>query len=137
MCYFLYGCINEKANSEDVAKIQNGIFRFEKGSRAELEAGINTCGNRFRLTGRTCDCGTGIGKNDADLPDIKELAAYIGQLKAVKNIQYICIAKNWWQEPVEKTESVHIDDIESIPFLAGLGERCLYTVRFYNRSWRN
>lgn len=136
MCYFLYGAINDGANTADVAKaLTNSHYRFPFGNAEAVNHCVETCGDNYRLTFRACDCDTAMGQGRTDSPQLKEFETLLHKLRDVRGIKHVFISKNWWKESNSRQETVHIDDIDLLSFLANMEESCLYKIQLYKRNY--
>ncbi len=136
MCYFLYGAINSGINAEDYNKtIQNSEFRFAPGTLKDVNACVENCGDSYRITLNHCDCDTAIGEKQTNQKQLKVLKELLISFKDIRGIKYILISKNWWQETNEKQETVHIDDIDVLYFLANMEDNCLYKIELFKKYY--
>ena len=88
-----------------------------------------------------CDCGSPIGKgkenlNSEELKYIKEMADYIYKFCDIRGIQYILISKSEACDEIEKEEeTVHIQDIDLISYLANIEENRIYKIQLFKRYY--
>ena len=134
MCMFLYGGINEEVNRNDYEKQEKSVYHFKLGSTATIERDLNAHNYAYTITQGHCDCDTLIGQGDANHPEIKALAEYIKSLQDMRNIKWACIAKKWWDEDIEERQTVHINDIDILGFLANIKEKCLYKIQLFRKE---
>ncbi len=136
MCYFLYGAVNEGCNAEDYNKATKGAkYRFHFGDVNAVNDGVKNCDERYRITFTPCDCDTAIGKKHTNKKQLKELQALLLDLRKVRDIRYLLISKNWWEEQNDRQETVHIDDIDILHFLANIEDNCLYKIELYKKYY--
>ncbi|MDD6022877.1 MAG: hypothetical protein PUC06_01395 [Oscillospiraceae bacterium] len=136
MCYFLYGAVNEGINTNDYHNtIQHYEYHFNPGNMDAVNHCVENCGDHYRITAKHCDCGTPIGQKDANNPQLKELAELLYKLRDVRGIKFVLISKNWWKETNRKQNTVHIDDIDLLPFLANMEENCMYRIDLFQKFY--
>lgn len=136
MCYFLYGAINEGINTNDYNRtIQNYEYHFHLGNSDAVNHCVENCGDRYRITVKHCDCDTAIGQKDINKAQLKTLVELLQKLKDVRGIKYVIISKNWWKETNRKQETVHIDDVDILYFLANMEENCMYKIELYKKFY--
>ena len=136
MCYFLYGSINDEINIKDYEKItKDSNYHFNIGSENDVNACIHNCSFEYRITSNYCDCNTPVGLYHTNKKGLNELAEVLESFKSIRGIKYITINKNWSNEPNENEETVHIDDIDIIHFLANIEEKTLYKVELYKKYY--
>ena len=141
MCYFLYGGINEGINIKDFKKIQNDCFDFHVTTKDEFEEAIYQDNHEYYMTHSMCDCGSPIGKgkenlNSEELKYIKELADYIYKFCDIRGVRYILISKSEACDEIEKEEeTVHIQDIDLISYLANIEENRIYKIQLFKRYY--
>lgn len=140
MCYFLYGGINEGINIKDFKKIQNDRFDFHVTTKDEFEKAVFKDNHEYRITYNMCDCDSPIGKgeknlNSEELKYIKEMADYIYKLCDIRSIQYILISKSGDCDEIEGEETVHIQDIDLISYLANIEENRIYKIQLFKRYY--
>lgn len=141
MCYFLYGGINEGINIKDFKKIQNDSFDFHVTTKDEFKKAVFKENHEYRITYNMCDCGSPIGKgkenlNSEELKYIKEMADYIYKFCDIRGIQYILISKSEACDEIEKEEeTVHIQDIDLISYLANIEENRIYKIQLFKRYY--
>lgn len=136
MCYFLYGGINKGINIDDYKKFSNNSgFSFNEGIETDIKKCIEDCKNNFRITKNYCDCETALGTHQTNEKDLLELAENINQLRKVKGIKHIFISKNWWRHKTKTEQTVHIDDIEIIQYLADIEDDCLYKILLFKKYY--
>lgn len=134
MCYFLYGTVNDGINENDFnSKTENTDYHFKIGKKDDLSKCIKECKADYRITYNHCDCDSPVGAKDTDNEELKELGKLLIDLKSVRGIKHIYISKNWIEETNTKEETVHIDDIDIVSFLADVEENCLYKIEMYSR----
>lgn len=132
MCYFLYGAINVGLNVDDYNRaVKHSEYHFHSGNIKDVNACVENCDHRYRITFNHCDCDTAIGGTQTNVTGIKEFEELLLNLKAVRGIKYVLLSKNWWEETNTKQETVHIDDIDVPHFLANIEENCLYKIELY------
>ncbi len=136
MCYFLYGAVNKDVNSYEYDKaIKNSKYRFNYGTSDDLNTCVENCNNTYRITVGCCDCNTAIGKKDVDQEELKDFEELLLNLKNVRGIKHILLSKNWALKTNSKQETVHIDDIDILFFLANIEDNCLYKIELYPRYY--
>ena len=136
MCYFLYEAINSGINDDDYKKAINGTeYHFNTGSVEDINNCVAGCGESYRITFNHCDCDTAIGQKQTNKKQLKEFEALLLDLKKVRGIKYVFISKNWWKEANNKQETVHIDDIDILYFLANMEDNCLYKIELYKKYY--
>ena len=141
MCYFLYGGINEGININDFKKIQNDRFDFHITTKDEFEKAVFKDNHEYHITHSMCDCNTPIGKgeknlNSEELKYIKELADYIYKFCDIRGVRYILISKSEACDEIEKEEeTVHIQDIDLISYLANIEENRIYKIQLFIRYY--
>ncbi len=136
MCYFLYGAINGGINKEDYEKITKDTeYHFSIGNVNSVNECVENCGNSYRITFNYCDCDTAIGQKHTDKKQIKELESLLLNLQDVRGIKYVLISKNWAKETNNKQETVHIQDVDILHFLANMEDNCLYKIELYKKYY--
>lgn len=83
------------------------------------------------MTDWICDCDFPVGKGDENAPELKELAGLILDLKRIRGAKCLYLAKAWNGKQHRSEVTVHVDDIDLIPFLANMEENCLYRLDLY------
>lgn len=133
MCYFLYGAVNDGISIEQYNKvIQNSKYHFNIGNNQDVNSSIGS--SEYRITSCYCDCNTPIGEkleNNQNLDDLKDFEKLLNKLRSVRGIKHIYLSKNWCLEANVKEETVHIDDIDPLSYLANIEENCLYKIQLY------
>lgn len=136
MCYFLYGAINEDVNLYDYSNIpEHKTFIFNVGSYDKIIQCVENNASEYRITRRMCDCETAVGKCKTGKLELRELSDYIHKLKSIRGIKHIYISKNWYSETNETEETVHIDDIDLVPYLANIKDNCLCKIQLFKRYY--
>ena len=136
MCYFLYGAINGGLNSEDYNKaFKDCEYHFNVGNINQVNACVENCDDSYRITFNHCDCDTAIGGKHTNKQELEQLKELLLSLKSVRGIKYVLLSKNWWEETNEKQETVHIDDIDILHFLANVEDNCLYKIELYPKYY--
>lgn len=136
MCYYLYGSVNDGINMSDYDKaIKNSKYRLNIGNKNDVNICVKNCGYEYRITSDMCDCDNPIGKGKVDKKALKDFVDVLLKLKDVRGIKYIFLSKNWVEETNEKVETVHINDIDVLPFLANIKENCLYKIELYKKYY--
>ncbi len=136
MCYFLYGAINDSVNKQEYEKVmKNSEFHFNFGDITDVNACVKHCEEKYRITFHSCDCDTAIGQKHTNKKQLKSLQALLLSLKEVQGIKYLLLSKNWWKEKNTEQETVHIDDINILYFLANMEENCLYKIELYKKYY--
>ncbi len=136
MCYFLYGAINSGINKNDYEKIiKDTAYYFPFGDANSVNEGAASCDSSYRITFHHCDCDTAIGQKDTNQRELEELRVLLLRLQGVRGIKYVFISKNWWKESNHKQETVHIQDIDILHFLANMEENCLYKFELYKKYY--
>ncbi len=134
MCYFLYGAVNDGVSLKEYHEaIKDSAFHFRIGSAKDVNEGIKNCDDGYRITLDSCDCDTAIGQKDSDRKELKKFEKFLLNLRDVRGIKYMLLSKNWWRETNTRQETVHIDDIDLLHFLAGIEDNCLYKIELYKR----
>jgi hypothetical protein len=136
MCYFLYGAINEGINKDDYEKIaKNTEYHFSFGDVESVNECVTNCDSSYRITLNHCDCDTAIGQKHTNKKELEELKDLLLNLQNVRGIKHILISKNWWEETNNKQETVHIQDIDILHFLANMEDNCLYKIELYKKYY--
>jgi len=134
MCCFLYGAVNREINIKDYNNAaKDSKYHFSTGSAENINACVKECGEKYRLTAGQCDCDTAIGRGQAEKAELGDFKELILSLRSVRGIKYVLLSKNWWGETNLKQQTVHIDDIDIVPFLANIDNNCLYKIELYPR----
>ena len=132
MCYILYGAMDRSVNVRDYEQVsQRHTYRFSLGTRHDVKMCIVNSGDAFRVTDWICDCDFPVGKGDENAPELKELAGLILDLKRTRDAKCLYLAKAWNGKRHRNEVTVHVDDIDLIPFLANMEENCLYRLDLY------
>lgn len=135
MCYFLYGAVNKDVNSYDFGKASKSTSdRFNTGDINDVLESINK-NDLYRLRSHCCDCGTAIGGGDIGKKELLELEDFLLNCRYVRDIKYILLLKHWWSDDIAKQETVHIDDIDVLSYLAKIEDNCLYKIELYPRYY--
>ncbi|MBQ9083116.1 MAG: hypothetical protein IJY28_06425 [Clostridia bacterium] len=137
MCYFLYGAINDGINHSDYEKIiKNTGYHFLRfGNVDSVNEGVANCDSSYRITFHHCDCDTAIGQKDTSKKELEALRALLLRLQDVRGMKYVLISKNWWKESNCRQETVHIQDVDILHFLANMEENCLYKLELYQKYY--
>ena len=136
MCYFLYGAINDGINKDDYEKItKDAEYHFNSGDVNSVNKCVAICGDSYRITLNHCDCDTAIGQKHTNKKELEELRDLLLNLQNVRGIKYVLISKNWWEETNNKQETVHIQDIDILHFLANMEDNCLYKLELYKKYY--
>ena len=136
MCYFLYGAINDVINADDYEKtMKDTEYRFSFGNMEAVNGGVASCDSSYRITLNNCDCDTAIGQKHTSKKELEELKALLLNLQNVRGIRYVLISKNWWGETNDKQETVHIQDVDILHFLANMEDNCLYKIELYKKYY--
>jgi len=136
MCYFLYGAINSGINDEDYKTAsKDNEFHFNCGNIKDVNACVEKCGMDYRITFNYCDCNTDIGQKDTNKKQLKSLEELLLNFKNVRGIKYVLISKNWWKETNSKQETVHIQEMDILHFLANMEDNCLYKIELYKKYY--
>lgn len=134
MCYFLYGAVNNGINTADYTSATKDFeYHFNCGDMEDVNDCVVKCGIDYRITDHYCDCDTAIGQKHTNKKQLKTFEELLLHLKEIRGIKYILISKNWWEETNNKQETVHIDDIDIVHFLANMENNCLYKIELYKR----
>lgn len=132
MCYFLYGAVNGGINVEQYNKvIQDSKYHFNIGNKQDVNTSVEKCNAMYRITSDCCDCNTPLGQKSENNNALKDFDKLLNKLKSVRGIKHIYLSKNWVYETNEKEETVHIDDIDSLHYLANIEENCLYKIELH------
>ena len=135
MCYYLYGAVNKEVNSYDFGKVsENSRYSFSTGSINDVLDSVNK-NNLYRLNNGCCDCGTALGSGHTKRSELLELKKFLLNCKYVRDIKYILLLKHWWSDDIEKQETVHIDDIDVLSYLAKIEDNCVYKIELYPRYY--
>ncbi|MBE6903789.1 MAG: hypothetical protein E7480_04185 [Ruminococcaceae bacterium] len=136
MCYFLYGAVNNGINDDDYKKAtKDAEYHFNCGDINSVNNCVENCGTGYRITLNHCDCDTAIGQKNTNKNQLKNLEELLLYIKKVRGIKHILISKNWWKETNNKQETVHIDDIDILSFLANMEDNCLYKIELYKKYY--
>ncbi len=136
MCYFLYGAVNSGINTDDYKKATKDTeYHFNCGDIESVNDCIGKCGIDYRITSNHCDCDTAIGQKYTNKKQLKIFEELLINLKTVRGIKHILLSKNWWKETNNKQETVHIDDIDILYFLANMEDNCLYKIELYKKYY--
>ena len=136
MCYFLYGAINDGINVDDYEKtIKDTEYHFSFGNITSVNECVASCDNSYRITLNHCDCDTAIGQKHTNKIELEDLKDLLLNLQNVRGIKHILISKNWWKETNNKQETVHIQDIDILYFLANMEDNCLYKIELYKKYY--
>ena len=136
MCYFLYGAINEETNRDDYEKItKNSEYHFNFGDVSCVNECVKNCDSSYRITSDHCDCNTAIGQKHTNKKELENLRGLLLNLQDAREIKYVLISKNWWQETNDKEQTAHIQDIDILHFLANMEENCLYKLELYKKYY--
>jgi len=134
MCYILYGAMDRSVNIRDYDRAsQRHTYRFPLGTRHDVKMCILNNGDAFRVTDWICDCDFPVGKGDEHAPELKDLAGLILELKQTRDAKCLYLTKVWNGKRNGKEVTVHVDDMDLIPFLANMEENCLYRIDLYPR----
>ena len=134
MCCILYGAMDRSVNIRDYDRAsQRHIYRFPLGTRHDVKMCILNNGDAFRVTDWICDCDFPVGKGDEHAPELKDLAGLILELKQTRDAKCLYLTKVWNGKRNGKEVTVHVDDMDLIPFLANMEENCLYRIDLYPR----
>ncbi|MBR3778822.1 MAG: hypothetical protein IKL13_03740, partial [Clostridia bacterium] len=66
---------------------------------------------------------------------LEELKDLLLNLQNVRGIKYVLISKNWWKETNSKQETVHIQEMDILHFLANMEDNCLYKIELYKKYY--
>lgn len=136
MCYFLYGAINGEINTDDYEKtIRDTEYHFNFGNIKSVNECVASCDSSYRITLNHCDCNTAIGQKHTKKKELEELKDLLLDLQKVRGIKYVLLSKNWWEETNNKQETVHIQDIDILYFLANIEDNCLYKIELYKKYY--
>lgn len=136
MCYHLYGVVNKEINIDDFDRITKDTnYHFLTGTEEEIIKSINAEDCKYRITREYCDCGTPIGDGHKNKSGLKEAADYLRLLQDIRGIKYAYLCKVWTGDRVEKEQTVHIQDIDLLYFLANTEDCCLYKIELYKKYW--
>ncbi len=136
MCYFLYGAINDGINSADYEKVaKNYDYHFNIGDVQSVDACVENISAEYRITVNHCDCDTALGQrniNEKQLETFKELFV---NLQTVRGVKYVLLSKNWANETNTRHETIHINDMDILHFLANIEDNCLYKIELYKKNY--
>ena len=136
MCYFLYGAINEGVNTDDCEKITKGTgYHFALGNIDSVNEGVANCDDTYRITSNHCDCDTAIGQKAIGKKELEKFRELLLDLQNVRGIKYLLISKNWWEETNSKQQTVHLQDVDILHFLANMEDNCLYKLELYKKYY--
>ena len=136
MCYFLYGAINEGVNTDDCEKITKGTgYHFALGNVDSVNEGVANCDDTYRITSNHCDCDTAIGQKAIGKKELEKFRELLLDLQNVRGIKYLLISKNWWEETNSKQQTVHLQDVDILHFLANMEDNCLYKLEMYKKYY--
>ena len=136
MCYFLYGAINEGVNTDDCEKITKGTgYHFALGNVDSVNEGVANCDDTYRITSNHCDCDTAIGQKAIGKKELEKFRELLLDLQNVRGIKYLLISKNWWEETNSKQQTVHLQDVDILHFLANMEDNCLYKLELYKKYY--
>ncbi len=136
MCYFLYGAVNDGVNPEDYKKATRDCeFCFNLGNADAVNACVANLGDSYRITLNYCDCDTAIGGKHTNKKELQKLKELLLSFKNIRGIKYVLISKNWWKDTNTRQESVHMDDVDILHFLANMEDNCLYKIELYKRYY--
>ncbi len=136
MCYFLYGAINGGINTDDYDSIiKNSTYHFNTGNHKNVNACVENHGNNYRITRNYCDCDTPIGNAHKNKTELKEFADLLIELKHVRGIKHIMFSKNWYGDINKEQQTLHVDDIDVLDFLANVKDNCLYKIELYPKYY--
>ena len=131
MCYILYGAVNKEIDKDDYKQI-NGMsdFSFHPGTKHDVKMCILKDNCDYRITDWVCDCEFPFGMNNPDAEELKELEKLFKAFQKSKNIKYLIISKTWEGGRNKREETVNINEIDIIDFLANAKVNCLYQINF-------
>ena len=136
MCYFLYGAINDGINTDDYEKtIKDTEYHFSFGNIESVNKCVERCDSSYRITLNHCDCDTAIGQKHTNKKGLEELKDLLLNLQNVRGIKYVLISKNWWKETNSRQETVHIQEMDILHFLANMEDNCLYKIELYKKYY--
>jgi len=135
MCYYLYGAINDGIHMADYEKLDHTDYEFPTGSEEDVIKSINKEDCKYRITHTHCDCGTPIGDGHENKKGLKEAADYFKSLQEVRGMKHVYLCKVWAGDQVEKQQTVHIQDVDILHFLAHVEDCCLYKIELYKKYW--
>lgn len=136
MCYFLYVAINDGIDATAYEKaIKNSEHHFNVGDQNDVNSCVECCGNSFRITSNHCDCDTPIGQKQTSKKGLKEFEKLLYDLKSVRGVKYILLSKNWTNDTNSTQETVHINDIDVLHFLANIEDNCLYKIELFPKYY--
>ena len=115
--------------------IKNSKYHFNIGNKNTVNACVKNCGCEYRITSEMCDCDNPIGTKKVGKKALKDFEEVLLNLRSVRGIKYIYLSKNWVEETNEEEETVHINDIDILPFLANIKENCLYRIDLYKKYY--
>ena len=108
-------------------------FYHSPGNEKELGLSIERDEADFRLTTRPCDCDFPLGAGNPEAEDLKELARMLRSLRSARNAKWVWLCKTWAGTRNKSEETVHIDDVDLLRFLAAAKTDCLYRIDLYQR----
>ncbi len=131
MCYILYGVVDKDINHDDYEiASKSSPYNFKIGTRHDVKEDISNNSYEYRITDWVCDCEFPVGLKNADSIHLVELAALINKLKEARDSKYIYISKTWAGKRNKSEKNVHIDEIDTVSFLANMELNCLYRIDF-------
>lgn len=129
MCYILYGATDKAIDHDDYeVALQKSPYKFCIGTKHDVKMCIANDSYEYRVTDWVCDCDFPVGSKDEGAKPLVELAALINELKNARNSKCIYISKAWAGRRNKTEKSIHINDIDMIPFLANMDLDCLYRI---------
>lgn len=115
--------------------VKNSKYRFNIGNNDDVNTCVKKCGIKYRITSDFCDCDNPIGTKKVGKKELKDFEEVLLNLKDVRGIKHIYLSKNWAEEINEEEKTVHINDIDVLPFLANIKENCLYRIDLYKKYY--
>lgn len=115
--------------------VKNSKYRFSIGNKDDVNTCVKNCGCEYRITSDMCDCDNPIDTKKVGKKALQDFEEVLLKLRDVRGIKYIFLSKNWVEEINEKEETVHINDIDVLPFLANIQENCLYKIELYKKYY--
>lgn len=115
--------------------LKNSKYHFNIGNKDDVNICVKNCGHEYRITSDICDCDNPIGAKKVGKKSLKDFEEVLLNLRSVRGIKYIYLSKNWAEETNEEEITVHLNDIEILPFFANIKENCLYRIDLYRKYY--
>ena len=130
MCYFLYGAVNGKVDTEALEAVNDRhVCSIVPGTRHALKMAILSGAADFFVTDRGCDCECDIGEHDPGAEQVTDLAGLIREISALPGAESISISYIWIQTRNKSEQTVPLSGIDLCGTLADLPCGTLLTIR--------